>query len=146
MTNLYELLRQILATYDDPITGLDPNNTEPGQLVRVSPEMADFIRNYLTGPEVLINFKARKVDTNAEGEPIFAQDYQIAGPPEEVFCLLTEAMIQNYQFATLIQGAASFYRDHIPTCAHCQKRHFGSAEPERNWIFDHPKPETDAKQ
>lgn len=145
MTNLYELLAAVLANYDKPSTGFDPNNCAPGQLVHITPDVAEFIRNYLKAPEVLINFKARKVGEQADGEPIMAQDFQIAGEGFEVFCLITEAMVHNYQFAETIQKAVAFYREHIPTCPICAPKHFGAIAPAQNWIFSHVKPEKDGK-
>lgn len=129
MTNLYDLLRRLL---NDPRTPLTADDTT-------------FLENYLTAPDVLINFKARRVGGTDE-EPVMAQDFQIAGEGLEVFCLITEAMVNNYQFAGIIQNAVGFYRDHIPNCPICAPKHFGAREPDKTWIFSHNKPETDGQK
>lgn len=135
MTNLYELLRGIVAQADSRPPGAAPISSD--HLVAINPEELEWLRNYLTAPDVLINFKARKVGEEPDGEPIMAQDFQIAGDGFEVFAMICEAMINNYQFADMINRANAFYRDHIPTCLCCQKKHFGAKEPEKNWVFSH---------
>lgn len=138
MTNLYELLGQILAKYDRPDTGFNPSNTAPGQLVHITPDMADFIRNYMRAPDVLINFKARKTGQDERGEPVMAQDFQIAGDPFEVFVLLCEAMVQNFRFAEMVERALAFYQDHIPTCPVCLPKYMGVIPADQTWNFSHP--------
>lgn len=56
-----------------------------------------------------------------------------------------EAMVNNYQFAQIIQKAEAFYREHIPSCPICAPKHFGAIEPAKDWIFSHVKPEKDGK-
>lgn len=131
MTNLYEFLRFIRDEYD---TGD----------VNLSPEYLKWLDDYLQAPDVLINFKARRVGGTDE-EPVMAQDFQIAGEGLEVFYLITEAMVNNYRFAKIIQSAVGFYRDHIPKCPICAPKHFGSKEPPKDWQFSHSKPEQDGK-
>lgn len=126
MSNLYDFLRKML---DSGYVSLDDR---------------EWLENYLKAPDVLINFKARRVGGTDEN-PVMAQDFQIAGDGLEVFCLITEAMVNNYQFAEIIQGAVGFYREHIPNCPICSTKHFGPKEPTKDWNFSHSKPGQDGK-
>lgn len=69
-----------------------------------------------------------------------AQDYAIAGNGVDVFSLLSEAMLANYQFATQVRMAADFYKEHVPKCPDCSKLAFGMAKPPMNWNFSPHKP------
>lgn len=133
MTNLYDFLRNIKEQAQGP----------HGDAV-ISEEQWNFLEHYLAGEDVLINFKARRIGGTDEN-PVMAQDFQIAGEGLEVFCLITEAMVNNYQFAQIVQNAVGFYRDHIPNCPICAPKHFGRKAPDNNWIFSHSKPDTDAE-
>jgi hypothetical protein len=100
MTNLYEFLRKMLdSSY-------------------VSLEDRQWLEEYLKVPENRLDFKSRRVGGTDEN-PVMAQDYAIAGTQMDIFCLITEAMMQNPTFAEMIQGAAKFFQDHVPTCEHC---------------------------
>jgi len=143
MLNLYELLRHVHKMASNGVPGAAPLSRD--RYVTINDEQLAFLEHYLQGEDVVLHFKARKVSEQADGEPIMAQDFQIAGEGFEVFCLITEAMVNNYQFATIVQNAVGFYRDHIPTCVHCQKKHFGQEPPDLDWQFNHPKPATDGK-
>jgi hypothetical protein len=131
MTNLYDFLRYIREEH------------QTGD-VTLSPEQLQFLEEYLSPPDVIINFKAHRVG-GTDDDPVMAQDFQIAGDGLEVFCLITEALMNNYQFAQIIQKAVAFYREHIPTCPICAPKHFGAIAPANNWIFSHVKPEKDGK-
>lgn len=142
MLNLYELLRHIHKMASNGVPGAAPLSRD--RYVTISDEQLAFLEHYLQGEDVVIHFKARRVGGTDE-DPVMAQDFQIAGEGVEVFCLITEAMVNNFQFATIIQNAVGFYRDHIPNCIHCQKKHFGQELPDLDWQFAHPKPDADAK-
>lgn len=142
MTNLYELLAGIANQARNGVPGAAPLSRD--RYVTITDEQLEFLENYLKAPDVLINFKARRVGGTDE-DPVMAQDFQIAGEGLEVFCLITEAMVNNYQFAQIIQNAVGFYRDHIPNCPICAPKHFGAREPAKDWTFTHAKPEQDGK-
>lgn len=135
MTNLYDFLRRV---HNDA-------NGQPGSVNITADEMT-WLEQYLRAPDVEINFKARATgETNNEGEPVMELNLAIAGDGFEVFAMLCEAMVQNYQFADMATRAVAFYRDHIPSCPICSVKHFGRTEPPKNWIFSHDKPPTDGK-
>lgn len=124
MTNLYDFLRRIL----DDSTGQPPNS------VNVTQEEIAWLKSFLQAPGIELHFKARKVDEK-DGEPVYAQDYAIAGDGVDVFSLLTEAMMQNANFATLVIAAGQFFKDHVPFCAECQAA-LDEVDPSRpSWKF-----------
>lgn len=142
MTNLYELLGYVLNKYDKPTTGFGAKNNEPGQLVHITPQQAEWIRNYMTEPETQINFKARETGRNKAGEPIMALDFQIAGHNVDVFSLLCEAMLQNANFASLVVQAARFFFEHLPFCEPCKKQYQAAQTGRHTWMMiPHKNPE-----
>lgn len=140
MTNLYDFLRQLKAQAEKAIPGAAPLANADRIFVTISQADREWLAQYMTDPENLIQFKANKVGEQPDGEPIMAIDFAIAGNGLEIFCLLTEAMLQNFQFADQVLKAAAFYRDHIPGCPDCSRRHFGQDRPDLNWIFSPHKP------
>lgn len=104
MTNLYDLLRRIRTR---------------GKLFVITNDELEWLDQYMAKPDHELHFKARKVGHNEQGDPIYAQDYAIAGEALEVFSLVTEAMLQNASFASLVGAAHSFYTKHVPTCPEC---------------------------
>lgn len=131
LMTLYEFLGNILSTAK-----------ASGGTIHLIEEEVAWLEAYLAPADFLINFKAHKVGETEKKEPIYRQDYQIVGDGADVFCLISEAMLQNHQFAEQILTAASFYKDHVPKCPDCSKRHFGQKRPVMNWNFQ-PHKQTD---
>src|SRR3989304_423673 len=145
MTNLYDFLRHIKAQAARAVPGAAPLSQD--LYITMTDADRDWLTQYMQSPDVQIHFKAKDTgNKDAQGEPIMELDLAIAGDPFEVFALLCEAMINNYQFAQMVQQAVGFYRDHIPTCPICAPKHFGNKEPEKTWIFSHNKPDTDGQK
>jgi hypothetical protein len=126
MTNLYDFLRRILNDPRSPITEGD----------------VEWLQQYLESPGHEIHFKAHQVGEK-NGEPVYSQHYAIAGGGEEVFSLLTEAMLQNPSFANQVVLAARFWFEHLPFCDTCKTRFFGAQQTGQvSWIFSPHKPLT----
>jgi hypothetical protein len=145
MTNLYDFLRHIKAQADKAVPGAAPLSRD--LYITITEADRDWLTQYMHSPDVQIHFKAKDTgQKDPQNEPIMELDLAISGDGFEVFALLCEAMVQNYQFAEMVQRAVAFYRDHIPTCPICSVKHFGAKEPPKNWIFSHEKPDINAKQ
>lgn len=140
MTNLYDILRKIKAQADKAVSVNKKLGESDNWFASITTEELDWITNYLKPADMELHFKAAKIDQNEQGEPIYSQHFQIVGEGVDVFCLLTEAMLQNHQFADQVVAAASFYREHVPKCLDCQKRHFSLERPVLNWKFLPHKP------
>lgn len=129
MTNLYDFLRSLLDQADNQ----DKSQCGP-MPTTVTREDLDWLRQYMRAPDHQIHFKARKVGEE-NGEPVYAQDYAIAGNAVDIFSLLTEAMMQNASFAQVVGCAYRFFVDHVPTCPDCQAS-MADADPHfANWKF-----------
>jgi len=123
MTNLYDFLRRVYADSQ----GTDTVNITSGD--------RQWIEQYLTGPDIEIHFKAKRVG-GTDDDPVLAQDYGIKGEGVDVFQLVTEAMLQNPHFANLVLLAANFFKDHVPECPDCRKALIDARESQRiNWNF-----------
>lgn len=140
MTNLYDFLRRILDDAENQ------NKSVPTFLahvdvewIRLTHEDIDWLRQYMQAPDIQIHFKANKIGESATGAPIYAQDYAICGESVDVFSLLTEAMMANSSFASLVGAAYKFFEEHVPNCADCNSR-LDKADPVNpNWKFTpHP--------
>lgn len=129
MTNLYDFLSRVL----------NDATSNPPYSVNMTAAEIDWLKQYLSDPGVELHFKARQVGEK-NGEPVYAQDYAVAGDGVDIFSLLTEAMLQNGQIADLVIMAANFYKEHVPNCPDCSKRHFGQEKPAKDWTFKPHKP------
>ncbi len=119
MTNLYDFLRNIL----EQCQGVVPH----GQ-VTITPEEEDWIDRYLSSSDHELHFKGTSTGKATEkGEEIFEQHYGIKGSPNDVFALLTEAMMQNPTLAQVVLSAGRFYLTKAPICRSCHQRHNGHA-------------------
>lgn len=125
MTNLYDFLRRIA------------DEVKHGEShIFIRQEEVTWLNQYLQSPEHELHFKARQVGYDEiKKEPIMALDLAVGGDGLEIMAMICEAMVQNFQIADIVLKAASFYRDHIPTCPECQKRHFGLNTPAKDWTF-----------
>lgn len=140
MTNLYELLNKILTAAKRSVPGAVPLGNSDKRFVALSDDEIAWIEQFLDQPDLQLHFKAKHVRNTPEGEPVYAQDFAIAGAPDTIFCMLTEAMLQNHQFADLLMMATSFYKEHVPKCPECSKRHFSGQKPKLDWTFSPHKP------
>lgn len=123
MQNLYDFLRTIL------------DEAESNELyVKLNILDLEWLRQYLQEPGSELHFKAREIGS-VNGEPVYAQDYAVKGTAVDIHSLITEAMLQNHQFADIVVSAAAFYREHVPKCPDCSKRHFSNEKPVLNWEF-----------
>lgn len=138
MTNIYELLRLILQAA----------KVSPKHHVFLSSDEIKFLEHYLTAPDTLIQFKSYKTGKlvpievedpavaqryidegyQIEGkpaEPEISYDLSLAGNPDDIFVLLSEAMMQCPNFANIVVGAARYFKEHVPTCPICEQNHPG---------------------
>lgn len=148
MTNIYDLLRKIKAQADKAVPGAAPLSDGKGLYIILSKEDQQFLEHYLTTPEHMIFFKGYKtgklvpievedpavaqryIDNGYEidgkpAEPEVSYDLSLAGWPDDIFVLLSEAMMQCPNFANIVIGAAKFYKEHAPGCPICQQNHAG---------------------
>lgn len=146
MTNLYDFLRELFSYAQGVPAGGKADGIQRATLIPLSEDQFAWLAQYVAAPENLLEFKANKVGEKEDGEPIMAMDFAIAGDGLEIFCMVTEAMVQNFQFADIVLKAASFYRDHIPNCPQCSKRHFGQQKPVLNWDFSPHQPDDHVKK
>lgn len=142
-TNLYDFLRTIhrYAAHAS-IDGI----YDPYHKIQITQSEFDWLSSYLRNPGTLIEFRSRptgrtqivaaaprpvlsdmvEFGPDAKEEiPELEQHYALAGTAEEVFCLLTEAMLLNPTFASLVVGAGRYYTEHVPLCRKCSQRHNG---------------------
>lgn len=144
-TNLYDFLRAIEAQTGNPARA-------HVHVVEIPTAHIVWLSSFLRNPGTLIQFQSRPtgrvmrvpkekppisvlLDTLAptrrppeddEDEvPEMEQHYALAGTAEEVFMLLTEAMMLNPTFASLVVGAGRYYTEHVPLCRKCSQRHNG---------------------
>jgi hypothetical protein len=143
VTNLYDFLREILSYAQGVPAGGEPDGIQRATLIPLSEDQFDFLKQYMTEPDVQVHFKARRVGGTDE-DPVTAQDYAIAGDAVDVFSLLTEAMLANYQFANLVNAASRFYWEHVGNCPECLKH--TKRPPFLNWDFKPHKPLDNAKK
>lgn len=115
MTNLYDFLRRVLSDAQRQLPNTAPLISNGARLVAINDQDIEWMAQFITGPDIEIHFKAKRVGGTDE-DPILAQDYAIKGYGVEVFQLLTEAMMANGHFANQIVLAANFYREHVPNC------------------------------
>lgn len=115
--NLYDFLRQIRNQAAKGVPGAAPISRD--LYVTITRNELAWLDQFLVGPDQELHFKGKRVGGTAEN-PVVAQDYMIAGDQVDIFSLLTEAMMQNPTFAQLVQGAAKFFQDHVPSCEHCK--------------------------
>lgn len=96
-----------------------------------------FLEHYRDNHAAGINFWANRSGIIAPGGlPIMYQHYHLSGEPVNVFSLLVEAGMANPNFAELIDAAAHFFQDHVPTCPHCKKHHVAkNCVPAGDWNF-----------
>lgn len=135
MTNLYDFLRRIRTEAINASPNCVPLTEQPTKYVAITEQDLDWLKQFLRAPDFKLEFKATKTGETPQGEPVYAQDFAIAGEAVDIFCLLTEAMLQNHQFADQVVAAASFYREHVPKCPDCSKRHFSNQKPVMSWDF-----------
>jgi hypothetical protein len=133
MTNLYDFLRDIR----DRIK-IGPYNMKT---VAISPDELDWIDKFLASPDIDLHFKARRVDDTPTEEMVFEKHFAIKGGADEIFGLLTDAVMQNPNFGATILAVAGFYRDHCHTCDHCLEGVSDANHLETNWQFSPHKPE-----
>lgn len=95
----------------------------PGEIV--SGKEIAWAKQFLQAPGHELHFFARETGQVVGTEKVYFQHYAMKGEPEDIFCLVTEAMLQNPTFAQLILGARDFYLNHAPLCRHCSQRHNG---------------------
>lgn len=142
MTNLYDLLRRVKADAEKATPGTVPLSNPPARFVPITDQDLEFLNQFFQATDVDLHFKARDTgEKDKDGEAIMAVDLAIAGDGFEVFAVLCEAMVQNYQFADMAMRAVAFYRDHIPNCPECSKKHFGQQKPVLSWKFEPHKPQ-----
>lgn len=123
MTNLYEFLRRVKTDAVGPYGDFT-----------ITEDEWNWLEQYLQAPDHQIHFKARKVGEE-NGEPVYAQDYAIAGDTVDIFSLLTEAMMANSNFAGLVGAACKFFDEHVEKCPDCDAR-LDYANPEKpDWTF-----------
>lgn len=134
MQNLYDFLREVLNQAENATPGAAPIAGSDKIYIIVDKNDVEWLQQYLQEPETDLHFKAREIG-NVNGEPMYAQDYAVKGTPVDIHSLITEAMLQNHQFADIVVSAAGFYREHVPKCPDCSKRHFSSEKPVLNWEF-----------
>jgi hypothetical protein len=132
LPNLYDFLRALSEQAQRAVPGAAPISS--GIYLVIGEAERDWLIQFLTEPDAELHFKAKKVG-GTEEDPVVAQDYMIAGAEVDIFSLLTEAMMQNPTFAKLIQGAACFYQDHVPTCPDCQAKVLEAAQQPPSWEF-----------
>jgi len=131
LPNLYQFLRRILIDAKaDPLLGA----------VVIQDDEIEWLEKFLQPADFELHFKATKMEGGDPDNPVYAQHYQVVGDGADIFSLLTEAMLQNHQFADQVVHAAQYYRDHVPRCPSCSKRHFSQERPVMDWTF---KPHTD---
>lgn len=106
--NLYDLLRRLR------------DHAERNEIFILTEPERVFLGHYLQDPDAGIHFKALR-QGGTDKNPVYAQSYAIAGDHEVIFCLLTEACMQNPTFAELVNSAAQFMRSHVPKCPHCRE-------------------------
>lgn len=137
MQNLYDFLRRIKRYAElTHVEGIyDPTNK-----IKITEQEYDWLNQFLQAPDHELHFKAKKVGTSEEGEPMYAQDYAIAGDMVDIFSLLTEAMFQNANFASLVKSAAKFFDEHIPNCPDCKEALLELDPFRTNWNFSPHKP------
>lgn len=135
MTNLYDFLRAIRTQGKRATPGAAPLGNADKLFITISQEELAWLDQYFQSPDAELHFKAKATGEMKGDEPVMALDFAIAGDGFEIFSLICEAMVQNYQFAEAVLKAASFYRDHIPTCPTCSKKHFGNQKPVLDWRF-----------
>lgn len=125
MTNLLQFLKRVKA---------DATGTPPFT-VNITRQELEWLDQFLNDPDHEIHFKARILPGADPDNPVVEQDYMIAGEEINVFCLLTEAMLQNTTFAVTVQRAARFYQEHVPGCEACKATILESTRRGPNWKF-----------
>jgi hypothetical protein len=135
--NLYDFLRQIRDQAAKGVPGAAPISRD--LYVTLTRNELAWLEHFLKTPDQELHFKGKRVGGTADN-PVVAQDYMIAGDQVDIFSLLTEAMMQNPTFAQLVQGAAKFFQDHVPSCPHCKAAVLQHAM-QPSWEFaPHPDP------
>lgn len=122
-TNLYDFLRRLQRD----------SSGQPGAITLTSDEKG-WLDQFLQNPGVELHFKAFPTGELSNGEPLMAQNYQLAGDAEEIFCLLTEAAMQNPYFNTVLTHATRYMAQHVPNCEYC----LGRVLHAQLDILDHP--------
>ncbi len=142
-TNLYDILNYMLAGSQHPKTG----EYHSRATIVLTRGQYDWLKSYLRNPGTLIEFRSRPTGRmvpvvkppisvlldvlaptrvpDEQDEPEMEQHYALAGEAEEVFQLLTEAMLLNPTFASLVVAAGRYYTTHVPLCRRCSQRHNG---------------------
>lgn len=140
MTNLYDFLREIKGRANSRPINAAPLGTD-AYLVPITPAELDWLESFLQPADHEIHFKGKKQPGGDPENPVVAQDFMIAGAEVDIFCLLTEVMLQNSTFASLVLGAAKFFQEHVPTCPECKQQVLEAATREVTaWIFSPHKP------
>lgn len=129
MTNQFEFLRKVLEA------GRKAPMVNYKHTIKIAHEDLQWLDQFLKAPDHELHFKARHTGQYKNREPVYAQDYAVAGEPVDIFSLLTEAMMLNSQFARLVIGAARFYAEHVPTCPICKERHAEPSCETDSWDF-----------
>lgn len=148
MTNLYDFLRLIQSQATRAVPGAAPLGNGKSLYITISSEAKEWLDHYMQAPDTELHFKSyptgeykiledlppelaeqyiahgKQVD-GKPAEPYINFDLGLKGAPDDVFCLLTEGMMQNPNFANMVVGAARFYLEHVPTCPHCEQHHNG---------------------
>lgn len=135
--NLYDFLRGIVAAGPgEPISDVD---IEWCRHYLERPDFELHLKGHFTGkfrlieeeldPELAERYRLRGHHMEGKpAEPEISYDLGVAGRPEDVFVLLTEAMERNPNLASLMFSAVRFYREHVPECPHCREHHDPNAE------------------
>lgn len=132
--NLYDFLRQIKAQGQRAVPGAAPISRD--LYITITKEQLEWLTAFLQAPGHEIHFKARQVGADPKGEPIFAQDYAIAGDDLDIFCMISEAMMQNGRFADAVIKATSFFLEHVPGCPTCRDAVNNARQGNANWQFN----------
>jgi hypothetical protein len=119
LPNLYDFLRQLKRQADRGIPGAAPLGNGDKYFLTITEQEKGWLESFLKPADMELHFKGRRVG-GTDDNPVVAQDYLIVGDQVDIFSLLTQAMMQNPTLAELVQAAAKFFQDHVPSCEHCK--------------------------
>jgi hypothetical protein len=136
-TNLYEFLEDIKRQAQGPWGDAVINEAQWEWLttfLRKSGTVIEF-RSRETGrmlpvfPEVQLEISKALEPVTADfaAVPETEKHFAIAGTPDDVFYLLTEAMLLNPLFAQVVASATRAYMANAPICRKCAQRHNGTS-------------------
>lgn len=126
MTNLFDFLREILHR-----AAADQNDIKT---ITISNEEVQWIHEYFREPDFFMNMKATALPEQGGNEILYSQHFEMKGKRDELYNLMTEAMLNNPLFAEVVCSAREFWFEHARTCPDCEIAFLYGTEPE-SWKF-----------